>query len=83
MAKKTKEKISSIISLRALCAQAGIIHHRVYHELKGTHKSAYKPLEHIDKSKLANTLYDEITPMLKHLGFAITIHRIKDQAQGQ
>ncbi|HTJ52584.1 MAG TPA: hypothetical protein VL443_24180 [Cyclobacteriaceae bacterium] len=73
-----KDKISSIISLRALCEKAEIIHHRVYHALKGTHKSSYKPLEHIEKTKLANTIYNEITPMLKALGFGITIHRIKD-----
>ena len=80
MAKKKENKTSSVISLRALCEKSDIQHHRVYHSLKGTHKSAYKPLEHADKTALANTLYNEISPMLEHLGFYIKLGRIKDQS---
>lgn len=75
MAKKqTSKKSRSVISLRELCDKANIPHHKVYANMKGT----YKSLDHAEKTKLANTLYDEITPFLKELGFYIQVNRIKD-----
>jgi hypothetical protein len=78
MAKKQNTKKSpSVISLRALCEKASIPHHKVYANLNGT----YDSMEHVEKTKLANTLYNEITPFLKTLGFYIQINRIKDPVQ--
>jgi len=79
MAKTKASKQPQIISLRYLCEKADVKHYKVYNNLRGE----YSSLSHDEKAKLANTLFDEVTPFLNGLGYYITIARIKDPVPKQ
>lgn len=71
---KTNSKEASVVSLRALCEKAGVKHYKVYNSLKGI----YQTLSITEKTKLANTFSDEVSPLLREFGFYMKIGRIKD-----
>lgn len=74
MAKSKKNKKQpSVISLLALCNKAGVTHHKVYQNLRGT----YNSLDALEKSKLVNALYDAVNPFVNELGYLIKVSRIK------
>lgn len=77
MAKKKEKQKPSIISLRALCDKANIPHHKVYSNLNGT----YNSLTHEEKTKLANTVFDDVLKFVEKFGFYIEIGRIKGPDQ--
>lgn len=79
MAKTKQNKQPYILSLRYLCDKAGVKHYKVYNNIRGE----YESLSHEEKTKLANTLFDELSPFLTGLGFYITMARIKDPAPKQ
>ena len=77
MANKTKnKKPPSVISFRALAEKSGVPYSKVRNNVKGV----YNSLDHLDKTKLMNAFYNEVTPFLKQIGFHIEITRIKDSA---
>lgn len=69
-----KKNSGSVVSLKALCEKAGIKHHKVYNFLVGK----YRTLDYTEKTQLVNTFHDEVSPLLKELGFFIQLKRIKD-----
>lgn len=72
--KKGKKQIKSVIALRTLCRQADVPHMKVYDYMK----EKYDSLTHDEKSRLANTFFDQTQSFLNKIGFYLTIARIKD-----
>lgn len=81
MSKKKKfAKSQNIVSLRALCAKAGISYNKAYASL---FTERYNTLVHADKMNLVNTFHDETEEFFSKLGFHIKIHAIKDPTPRQ
>lgn len=77
MAKNPKK--SSVISIRALAEKSGVDYYKLYNNIN----LAYHSLDPNEKTQIVNAFYDEVTPLLKQLGFFITLKRLKDPDQVQ
>lgn len=60
-----------IISLRKLSTESGIDYEKLYNNLSGR----YKGMNANEKTRLCNTLYEELIDLFKFLGFDIIITR--------
>jgi len=74
MSKKKASKIN-IISIRQLSQKTGVEYFKIYNNL---HKNyVTDTLDQNEKTTIVNTLIEEITPLLKTMGFVIKVERLK------
>jgi len=74
MSKKKASKIN-IISIRQLSQKTGVEYFKIYNNL---HKNyVTDTLDPNEKTTIVNTLIEEITPLLKTMGFVIKVERLK------
>jgi hypothetical protein len=74
MAKKETEIKGSAISLKRLSEKTKINYMKIWNNLHGN----YNSMTDQEKTQIVNAFHDEVTPLLKKLGFFVVIKRIKD-----